>query len=139
MLIHLLSLLGLGKWADSLSEKMHAIFSEGANGFEARVLLAKLELQEGRRVLLQAIVLLLICAVVGFVLLMFSAIALVVQFWDTPYRMTVTWGLVFVLAVLFIGTLVYLLRTIRKSKRTFELTMRELNKDWETLKERFHE
>lgn len=135
MLAFFLSLLGLDEWAHSLSEKMQSALSESTSGVEARLLLAKLELQEGKRILLQAIILLLVCACIGFVLLLLTALALIIQFWDTPYRSLIAWAIVLVLAILLVLFSICLIRTLRRSKKTFELTLREFNQDWQALKE----
>lgn len=136
MLDLLLSLLGLDKWLDSLSARVRLVLAEGASGLQARALLAKIEWDEQRRILLRLVALMVFCAVVGFVLFVTIALALIVQFWNTPYRVVVAWGIVAVMALLLLLGGCGLICQLRKSRNAFELTRLELNKDWQALKDR---
>lgn len=136
MLNLLLSLLGLDKWLDSLSTRVRLVLAEGASGLQARALLAKIEWDEQRRILLRLVALMVFCAVVGLVLFVTIALALIVQFWNTPYRVVVAWGIVAVMALLLLLGGCGLIYQLRKSRNAFELTRLELNKDWQALKDR---
>lgn len=136
MLDLLLSLLGLDKWLDSLSTRVRLVLAEGASGLQARALLAKIEWEEQRRILLRLVALMVFCAVVGLVLFVTIALALIAQFWNTPYRVVVAWGIVAVMALLLLLGGCGLICQLRKSRNAFELTRLELNKDWQALKDR---
>lgn len=136
MLDALLSLFGLDKWLDSLSARVRLILAESVGGLQARALLAKIEWQEQRRILARLVVLAVFCAVIGLGLFMAISLALIVQFWDTPYRVIVAWSIVAGLVFLFLLGACGLICQLRKSRNAFELTRLELNKDLQALKDR---
>lgn len=136
MLDALLSLLGFDKWLNSLSERIRFVLAESVGGLQARALLAKIEWAEQRAVLARLIFLFVFCAVVGLVLFVAVALALIVQFWDTPYRVIVAWGIVASLLFLLLLGCFCLLFQLRKSRNAFELTRLELSKDLQALKDR---
>lgn len=132
----LLSLLGVDRWIDSWSERMREAMAEGTSGLEARALLVKLEWQEEKRRLQQLTILFLLCAGLTVGILMGISMAVIVTFWDTPFRVMVAWGVVLFWIVVWVVMLVLLLQVARKSRQAFELTRKELAQDWEALKER---
>ena len=127
-----LSALGL----DTLIARYRAAVMEAAIATEDRVELAKLEwkLQRNR---LQAIAVLAIAlgglTVVAMVLL---SLAVLIQFWDSPDRTTVAWGIAAVWVAAWGGVLWALLSALRKSRSPFLQTRAELARDWQSIKEK---
>lgn len=109
--------------------RMRILAGEGALALEDRVQLLKFALADERD-RLQGIVLLLV-AITGLstVAVALLSVALVVQFWDTPYRNTVAW----LLAALWVGlwavAVVLLAKTLRRSSDSFEPARETLARD----------
>lgn len=131
----LFSLFGINRWIDSWSERIRQIAAEWAGGLEARALLVQLEWAEEKRHLQRLIVCFLLCIGLAVGVLMGLSLAFVVQFWDTPYRITVAWCIVILWSVFWLLSILGLVRAVRRASRAFELTRREFAKDWDAFKE----
>jgi len=138
-----LSLLGLNQWLQRsvhrFTARSRAAVAEGAIALEDRIALARLEWAEHKRRLLQLVALAAALGVLVVATLLLVALAVLVQFWDTPYRLLVVW-LLAALGVVACATLsAWLLAGLRRAENAFALTRRELATDWHILKTRLQE
>jgi uncharacterized membrane protein YqjE len=108
-----------------------AFAQHGAESFEARLALAKLEWIEERRRLVTAAVGIAIAAVFGFVGVIFVGAAIVVGFWDTPYRLAAA----IAVAVIAVLAAVFGLTSARGALKRpmFDETRAELARDWRKI------
>lgn len=126
-----ISLLGL----EGFVARWRAAVIEGAIAAEDRVELAHLEWREQKNRLRQILVLTLAVAGLTVVTLIVLSLALMVQFWDSPNRTMVAWLIAGVWLLAWGGALFTLLSIARQAGNAFELTRRELGKDWRNIKE----
>lgn len=126
-----LSLLGL----ERLRARWQAALAEGAIALDDRATLARLEWQDTKRDLLQVLLWLLAVGGLLVVALLLLSLALLAQFWDSPQRLTVAWGLAALWLLAWGGALVGLLAALRRIGQGFALTRRELQQDWQQVKE----
>ena len=75
------------------------------------------------------------CVLLAFSFYMLS-LAVVLQFWDAPQRMTVVWALVCGWLMAWGAALWTLWKVLRAINNGFALTRRELAQDWRDIKER---
>ncbi|WP_280191602.1 phage holin family protein [Delftia sp. PS-11] len=125
-----ISLLGL----DALAARWRAAAIELAIAAEDRTDLARLEWAQHKRSLQTMLVLLVAVGGLGVVVLLMLSVAVLVQFWDSPYRALAAWGLGGLWLALW-GLLVWqLVVTMRRLSRPFLLTRNELIQDWQSIK-----
>ena len=74
-------------------------------------------------------------AVLTSVVLIVLSAAVMVQFWDTPWRTTVAWGVAGAWLLLWLAMAVALWQALRAGHQAFALTRRELKRDWFELKD----
>ena len=79
---------------DEVRARVQATVMEGALALDDRVTLAQLEWRLQKHRLLRAAVLALLVGCLMVVALVLLSLAVVLQFWDAPQRMTVVWALV---------------------------------------------
>lgn len=127
-----MSLLGL----DAVRGRWHSAITEGMTALGDRVALAKLEWHAQQRRLLHAFLLALIVAAFMVVALLLVSLAVLTHFWDTPQRLASVWSLAAFWLLACTVALSALLRALRGLRHGFDLTYRELAKDWQDLKER---
>lgn len=125
------SLLGLEGWLG----RWRAAVIEGAIAAEDRIELARLEWADQKRRLAQMVALAIVFGALAMVALLLLAIAVLVQYWDTPHRILVAWLLAGGAVVACIVVVVVLASTVRQAGNAFALTRRELAKDWQVIKE----
>ena len=125
-----LALLGL----DVIVARWRVAAIEGAIAVEDRMELAKLEWQDQKRYIRRVLALAMAVAGLTVVSMVMVSMAVLVQFWDTPYRSVAGWVVAGVwLAGL--GLLVALLRSVQRAEDGFPLTRRELAQDWRDIKD----
>jgi uncharacterized membrane protein YqjE len=126
------SLLGLDGWL----ARWRSAAAEGAIAAQDRMELARLEwAQQKRRLALLALLACAFCAL-AVVTLALLAVAVLMLFWDTPYRVLAAW-LLALAGVLASGAALAALSSLaRKACNAFALTRRELANDWQAIKER---
>lgn len=130
--MNLWGLLGL----DTLVARCRIAVMETTIAVEDRWALARLEWQDQKKRLQWLVLLTLGVAGVGLVVcLMFSA-ALLIQFWDTAYRVQVAWAVALAWLLLWVSLLVVAARLLRDAQQGFASTQSELAKDWQSFKER---
>ena len=127
-----LSLLGL----EAFVARWRANVIEGAIAAEDRLELARLEWLDQKQRLQQLLVLLIAVTGLTVVTLVLVSIAILVQFWDTPHRVMVAWGVAGVWLVAWCAAIIKLVSVARSTGSGFALTRRELSQDWRDIKER---
>ena len=126
-----ISLLGL----ESFVLRWRAAVIEGVMAVEDRAELARLEWQDQERRLRQILLLTIAVAALTVVALILLSAALLVQFWDTPHRILVTWLVAGGWLVAWAASLVALVSVLRQAGSAFALTRKELAQDWREIKE----
>ena len=121
---------------DEVRARVQATVMEGALALDDRVTLAQLEWRLQKHRLLRAAVLALLVGCLMVVALVLLALAVVLQFWDAPQRMTVVWALVCGWLMAWGAALWTLWKVLRAINNGFALTRRELAQDWRDIKER---
>ena len=134
--MNLLSLLGVDRWIDDWSDRVHQALSEGASGLEARALLARLEWNDEKRRLQSLLIYVLLALGLTLGALLVVSAVLVVHFWDSPYRAGIAWGIALVWVVLWAVSVIAVIRTVRGGNQAFALTRAELTSDWRAFKDR---
>ena len=126
-----LALLGL----DVIVARWRVAAIEGAIAVEDRMELAKLEWQDQKRYIRRILVLAMAVAGLTVVSMVMVSMAVLVQFWDTPYRSVAGWVVAGVWLAAWLGLLVALLRSVQRAQDGFPLTRRELAQDWRDIKD----
>lgn len=130
--MNLLALLGL----DALFARWRTAVREGAGAVDDRLALARLEWQDHKERLRLVVALAVLAVGVTMVLFLVLTAAVLVQFWDTPYRNLVAWCLTGAWFAAW-GCLVWQLWVVScKLGDGFALTRQELAQDWQDIKER---
>lgn len=126
-----LALLGL----DVMVARWRVAAIEGAIAVEDRMELAKLEWQDQKRYIRRVLVLAMAVAGLTVVSMVMVSMAVLIQFWDTPYRSVAAWVVAGVWLAAWLGLLVALLRSVQRAEDGFPLTRRELAQDWRDIKD----
>lgn len=126
-----LALLGLGAFVD----RWRANAIEAAIAAEDRTALFRLELGDYKRSLALMAGLAMAVAALTVVTLTVLSAAIMVQFWDTPDRITVAWSVAGVWLALWAIAGMVLWSLARKAGNGFALTRQELARDWQDIKE----
>lgn len=126
-----LSLLGLDGWL----ARWRAAVIEGAIAAEDRIELARLEWADQKHRVAQMVALAIVLGALAVVALLLLALAVLVQFWDTPHRTLVAWLLAGGSVVACGVVVACLMSTVRQAGNAFALTRRELANDWQVIKE----
>ncbi|HEY9207518.1 phage holin family protein [Acidovorax soli] len=127
-----LSLLGL----EAFAARWRANAIEGAIAAEDRLELARLEWLDQKQRLQQLLALLIAVTGLTLVALVMVSMAVLVQFWDTPHRVLVSWVVAGTWLVAWCAAIVRLVAVVRSAGNGFALTRRELSQDWRDIKER---
>ena len=125
-----LALLRLDLWA----QRWRGNLREGAQALEDRLELAQLEWQTHRQHLVQMLVLAVLASVFAVLALLVLSLAVLVQCWDTPYRVPAAWGLAALWLVVCAIILYKLMAAVQRVQNGFALTRRELAQDWRDLR-----
>lgn len=125
------SLLGL----EAPLQRLRDTVTETALAAEDRVELLSIEWAEEKQRLRRLLVLAVAAAALTVVLFIVLSAAVLVQFWDTPWRLCAAWGVAAAWALAWAWVLIALMRVARQSQQAFALTRRELGRDWADLKE----
>lgn len=133
MLNQLLALLGL----DRRIAHARAVIGEGAMAAEDRVQLLRMAWDEEKLRLRRLLLLLLALVGLTFMMTALLSVAVIVQFWDTPYRVTAAWLVALMWLVLWGGSLWALLTTIKDTPPTVAVARDELARDRDWLEQRF--
>ena len=131
--MRLLSLFGL----NARIRRLRIAAAEGALAAEARVQLLRMAWEDEKQRL--KLMLLLGLAVLGLttVTVALLSVAVVVNFWDTPHRVTAAWSVAGVWIVLWLAAIIGLLLTLRNASNSFVPARQEFERDWAWAQERF--
>jgi len=131
--MRLLSLFGL----NARIRRLRIAAAEGALAAEDRVQLLRMAWEDEKQRL--KLMLLLGLAVLGLttVTVALLSVAVVVNFWDTPHRVTAAWSVAGVWIVLWLAAVVGLLLTLRNASNSFVPARQEFERDWAWARERF--
>lgn len=128
----LLSLLGL----DARIRRLKIAAGEGALAVEDRAQLLQMAWQEEKQRFKSTV--LLVVAVLGLttVTVALVSMAVVVNFWDTSYRVTAAWSVAGVWVLLWLAAVLSLIGTLRGAAGTLDTTQKAFERDWEWVQNR---
>ncbi|WP_198084062.1 phage holin family protein [Variovorax sp. E3] len=131
--MRLLSLFGL----DARVRRLRIAAAEGALAAEDRVQLLRMAWEDEKQRL--KLMLVFGLAVLGLttVTVALVSVAVVVHFWDTPYRITAAWSVAGVWIVLWVVAAIGLLQNLRNASNSFVPTRHEFERDWAWVQDRF--
>jgi uncharacterized membrane protein YqjE len=131
--MRLLSLFGLG----GRIRQLRIAAAEGALAAEDRVQLLRMAWEDEKQRL--KLMLILVVAVLGLttVTVALLSMAVVVHFWETPYRITAAWSVAGVWIVLWLGAAAGLLLTLRNASNSFIPARHEFERDWAWVQDSF--
>lgn len=129
----LLALLGIDRRIALARE----VIAEGAMAAEDRVQLMRMAWDEEKLRLRRLLLLLLALVGLTFMMTALLSVAIIVQFWDSPYRATAAWLVALVWLVLWGGAIWALLATIKDTPPTVAVARDELARDRDWLEQRF--
>ena len=128
----LLSLFGL----DRRIRQLHIAADEAALAAEDRAQLLGMAWDVEKHRLQRMFSLAIVVLGLTTVMVALLSVAVVVQFWDTPNRVTAAWSVALVWLVLWFGALIGLVATARGSANGFSAAGLELGSDWAWLRRR---
>ncbi|MDH6165306.1 putative membrane protein YqjE [Variovorax boronicumulans] len=131
--MRLLSLFGLS----GRIRQLRIVAAEGALAAEDRVQLLRMAWEDEKQRL--KLMLILVVAVLGLttVTVALLSMAVVVHFWETPYRITAAWSVAGVWIVLWLGAAAGLLLTLRNASNSFIPARQEFERDWAWVQDSF--
>ncbi|MCR6476576.1 phage holin family protein [Variovorax sp. ZS18.2.2] len=131
--MRLLSLFGLS----GRIRRLRIAAAEGALAAEDRVQLLRMAWEDEKQRL--KLMLILVVAVLGLttVTVALLSMAVVVHFWETPYRVTAAWSVAGVWIVLWLGAAAGLLLTLRNASNSFIPARQEFERDWAWVQDSF--
>ncbi|WP_440534161.1 phage holin family protein [Variovorax sp. YR566] len=131
--MRLLSLFGL----NARIRRLRIAAAEGALAAEDRVQLLRMAWEDEKQRL--KLMLVFSLAVLGLttVTVALLSVAVVVHFWETPYRITAAWSVAGVWIVLWLAAAVGLLLTLRNASNSFVPARQEFERDWAWVQDSF--
>jgi uncharacterized membrane protein YqjE len=131
--MRLLSLFGLS----GRIRQLRIAAAEGALAAEDRVQLLRMAWEDEKQRL--KLMLILVVAVLGLttVTVALLSMAVVVHFWETPYRITAAWSVAGVWIVLWLAAAAGLLLTLRNASNSFIPARQEFARDWAWAQDSF--
>jgi uncharacterized membrane protein YqjE len=131
--MRLLSLFGL----DARIRRLRIAAGEGALAAEDRVQLLRMAWDDEKQRL--KLMLILVVAVLGLttVTVALLSVAVVVHFWETPYRIAAAWSVAGVWVVLWLAAAAGLLLTLRNASNSFVPAREEFGRDWTWVQDQF--
>ena len=131
--MRLLSLFGL----DARVRRLRIAAAEGALAAEDRVQLLRMTWEDEKQRL--KLMLVFVVAVLGLttVAVALLSMAVVVHFWETPYRITAAWTVAGVWIALWLAAAIGLVLTLRNASSHFIPTRHEFERDWAWVQDRF--
>lgn len=130
--IHWFSLLGLDKLKATVRQTVRNV----AVGVDDRAALARLEWIDQKERVQRLAVLGVAGAALTVVLLFAFSAAVLVQFWDTPYRQATGWLIAVFWLIVWVSVIVGAMRVATQIGNGFSLTRQELRRDWQAVKDR---
>ncbi|MGJ7488165.1 phage holin family protein [Variovorax sp. LT2P21] len=128
----ILSLLGL----DARIRRLKIVAGEGAMAAEDRAQLIRMAWDAEKQRLQSVIVLTVAVLALTTVTVALLSVAIVVHFWDSPYRATAAWCVALVWVLLWLGAVIALLSNLRQANAAIEPAKLELARDWAWVQDR---
>ena len=128
----LLSLLGL----DARIRRLKIAAGEGALAVEDRAQLLQMAWQEEKQRLKSTVLLVVAVLALTTVTVALVSMAVVVNFWDTSYRVTAAWAVAGVWVLLWLAAVLSLIGTLRGAAGTLDTTQKAFERDWAWLQNR---
>jgi uncharacterized membrane protein YqjE len=128
----ILSLLGL----EARIRRLKIAAGEGAMAAEDRAQLIRMAWDAEKQRLQSVIVLTVAVLALTTVTVALLSVAIVVHFWDSPYRATAAWCVALVWVLLWLGAVVALLSNLRQANAAIEPAKLELARDWAWVQDR---
>lgn len=128
----LLSFLGL----DARIRRIKIAAGEGALAVEDRAQLLQMAWQDEKQRLKSTVLLVVAVLALTTVTVALVSVAVVVNFWDTSYRVTAAWSVAGVWVLLWLAAVLSLIGTLRGASGTLETTQKAFERDWEWLQNR---
>ena len=128
----LLSLLGL----DARIRRIKIAAGEGALAVEDRAQLLQMAWQDEKQRLKSTVLLVVAVLALTIVTVALVSVAVVVNFWDTAYRVTAAWSVAGVWVLLWLAAVLSLIGTLRGAAGTLDTTQKAFERDWEWLQNR---
>jgi len=116
-------------------QRLRDTVTEAALAAEDRVELLSIEWAEEKLRLRRLLVLSVAAAALTVVLFVVLSAAVMLQFWDTPWRLCAVWGVAGAWGLAWLWVVWALVQAARQGQQAFALTRRELARDWVDLKE----
>ena len=128
----ILSLLGL----EARLRRLKIAAGEGAMAAEDRAQLIRMAWDAEKQRLQSVIVLTVAVLALTTVTVALVSVAIVVHFWDSPYRATAAWCVALVWVLLWLGAVIALLSNLRQANAAIEPAKLELARDWAWVQDR---
>ncbi len=128
----LLSFLGL----DARIRRLKIAAGEGALALEDRAQLLQMAWQDEKQRLTSTLLLAVVVLALTIVTAALLSMAVVVNFWDTSYRVTAAWAVAGAWVLLWLAAVLSLLGIVRGAVGTLEATQKQFARDWEWVQSR---
>lgn len=128
----ILSMLGL----EARLRRLKIAAGEGAMAAEDRAQLLRMAWDAEKQRLQSVIVLTVAVLALTTVTVALLSVAIVVHFWDTPYRTTAAWCVALAWVLLWAGAVAALLSNLRRASAAVEPAKLELARDWAWMQDR---
>ncbi|HEY9224178.1 MAG TPA: phage holin family protein [Variovorax sp.] len=128
----ILSLLGL----EAYIRRLKIAAGEGAMAAEDRAQLIRMAWDEEKQRLQSVVILTVAVLALTTVTVALLSVAIVVHFWDSPYRATAAWCVALVWVLLWLGAVLALLSNLRRASSAIAPAKLELARDWAWMQDR---
>ncbi|MFZ3161034.1 MAG: phage holin family protein, partial [Rhodoferax sp.] len=128
----ILSLLGL----EAYIRRLKIAAGEGAMAAEDRAQLIRMAWDEEKQRLQSVVILTVAVLALTTVTVALLSVAIVVHFWDSPYRATAAWCVALVWVLLWLGAVLALLSNLRQASSAIAPAKLELARDWAWIQDR---
>jgi hypothetical protein len=128
----ILSMLGL----EARIRRLKIAAGEGAMAAEDRAQLLRMAWDAEKQRLQSVVALTVAVLALTTVTVALLSVAIVVHFWDSPYRTTAAWCVALVWALLWLGAVLSLLSNLRQASAAIEPAKAELARDWAWMQDR---
>ncbi|MET3494579.1 phage holin family protein [Variovorax boronicumulans] len=129
----LLSLFGLS----GRIRRLRIAAAEGALAAEDRVQLLRMAWEEEKQRLKLMLILVVVLVGLTTVTAALLSVAVVVHFWETPYRVTAAWSVAGAWIALWLAAAAGLLLTLRNASNSFIPARQEFERDWAWVQDSF--
>ncbi len=123
-----------GERSSGLAGAARGVLHTALDILRTRAELVSLEFEEARRHLVALVALAAAAVAAASLLVVMASFALVLQFWDTPHRMTVVWSLGGLYAVAGAGIALALAHRLRHMPLLFQGSLDQIRRDQSWLR-----